>query len=143
MRRTIRVVGLTLAVMLSVVSFQAADVKGQSANPLGSKLDNYAGISSGRYTLSLSISKQGEPVGSLTIPPGRDFVVGFNNSQRHSHDTAGSRFEFHGDFAVYPEPPAYMYQGRFHPDKTSFQWASEGPLAIVGQDMDLVITRVR
>ena len=143
MRRMTSVVGLTLAVLLSVVSFGGADVKGQSANPLGLNLDNWAGISSGRYTYLLSLSKEGEPVGSLTIPPGRDFVVGFNTSQRHSADPAGPRFEFHGDFAVYPEPPAYMFEGRFHPDKTSFQWASEGPLVIVGHDMDLIITKVQ
>jgi hypothetical protein len=40
----------------------------------------------------------------------------------------GNRFEFHGDFKVYPQPPSYGFQGRFDPDKTDFQWASEGPV---------------
>jgi hypothetical protein len=142
MRRTLPVIGMTLAVLILVVTFRAAHLTGQSANALGLNVDNYAGISSGRSGLSLTMSKDGESVGSLTIPPGRDFVVAFNRSRPHPIDPAGNRFEFHGDLAVYPEPPAYQYQGRFHPDKTSFQWASEGPMVMAGHDMDLIITRV-
>ena len=142
MRRITSIVGVTLAALLWVSSLRLIPVHGQSANALGANVDNFAGISSGRYPLSLSLSKDGEVASSLTIPPGRDFVVAFNTNQSHSHAPDGSHFEFHGDFIVYPEPPSYAYQGRFHPDKTSFQWASEGPVAIVGHGMDLIITRV-
>ena len=143
MRRITSTVGVTLAALLWASSVRPVFVQGQSAKPLGANVDNFAGISSGRYTLSLSISKDGESAGSLTIPPGRDFVVAFDTNQPHSYAPDGSRFAFHGDFVVYPEPPSYVYQGRFHPDKTSFQWASEGPVAIVGHGMDLIITRVQ
>jgi len=140
MRRTIGTVSLTLGFLLSVVAFRAATVKGQ-ANPLGLNVDNFAGISSDRYPLSLSVSKAGEPVGS--IPPHSGVVVAFNRSQPHPIDPAGGHFEFHGDFAVYPQLPSYMAQRRYHPDKTAFQWASEAPVALIGHDMDLVISRVQ
>jgi len=143
MRRTTNVIVATLGALFIAASFRALSVKGQSRNSLEPAVDNFALISSGRYNLSVSISKGGELATSLTIPPERDFVVAFNTAQPRSHAPDGSRFEFHGDFAVYPQTPSYGYQGRFHPDKTSFQWFSEGPLAIVGHDMDLVIARVR
>jgi hypothetical protein len=53
-----------------------------------------------------------------------------------------NRFEFQGDFKIFPQPASYTYQGRFHPDKNPWQWASEGPVAISGHDMDLVIVKV-
>ena len=143
MRRITSIVGVTLAALLWASSFRPVSVQGQSANPLGANVNNFAGISSGRYSLSLSLSKDGEVASSVTIPPGRDFVVAFDTNQPHSYAPDGSRFAFHGDFIVYPEPPSYSHQGRFHPDKTSFQWASEAPVAVVGHDMDLIIARVQ
>jgi hypothetical protein len=112
-------------------------VRGQST-----EINNWIGIDSGSGCI-LTLSKGGEQAGSFSVPAGRDFVVGFNQGQPHSHDADGSHFEFHGDFKVYPQPPSYGFQSRFHPDKTDFQWASEGPVSISGHDMDLLITRVR
>jgi hypothetical protein len=111
-------------------------LRGQAA-----EFDNWVAIgSSASYVLTLS--KDGDQVGSFNVPSGKDFVVAFNNGQPHSHDKDGNRFEFHGDFTIYPQPASYAYQGRFHPDKNPWQWASEGPVAISGHDMDLVITKV-
>jgi hypothetical protein len=143
MRRMTILIGVTLAALWWASSLEPFSLHGQAPTPLGVNVNNFAGISSGRYALSLALSKDGDSAGALTIPPGRDFVVAFSTDQRHSHAPDGSRFEFHGDFVVYPQPPSYTSEGRFHPDRTLFQWASEGPVAIVGHDMDLVISRVQ
>jgi len=126
------ILGATLLLTLGWVG-----VRGQS-----SEINNWVAIDSGSGCV-LALSKGGEQVGTFSVPAERDFVVGFNQGQPHSHDVEGKRFEFHGDFKVYPQPPSYGSQSRFHPDKTDFQWASEGPVSISAHDMDLVITRVR
>ena len=103
------------------------------------EINNWIGIDSGSGCV-LTLAKGGEQAGSFSVPARRDFVVGFNQGQPHSHEADGSRFEFHGDFKVFPQPRSYGFQARFHPDKTDFQWASEGPVSISGHDMDLIIT---
>ena len=142
--RTGRIARLTVLATLILgplawtLAWNGLRLRGQSVD-----LDNWAAISSGSGSCVLTLSKDGDQVGSFTTPKGMDFVVAFNNGQPHSHDKDGNRFEFHGDFKIYPPPASYAYQGRFHPDKTTWQWASEGPVAISGHDMDLVIVRVR
>ena len=136
--RARRVARLTVLVTLILVSWTLAwnGLRGQSAD-----FDNFVGISRGSGSV-LTLSKGGDQVGSFNVPNGMDFVVAFKNGQPHSHDKDGNRFEFHGDFKIYPQPASYTYQGRFHPDKNTWQWASEGPVAISGRDMDLVIVKV-
>ena len=127
---------LTLILVPLVWTLAWNGLRGQAA-----EFDNWVAIgSSASYVLTLS--KDGDQVGSFNVPRGMDFVVAFNSGQPHSHDKDGNRFEFHGDFTIYPQPASYAYQGRFHPDKNPWQWASEGPVAISGHDMDLVITKV-
>jgi hypothetical protein len=127
-----------VALVTALVSLAWIGLKGQST-----EINNWVGISSGSGSYLLTLSKNGEQVGSFNVPTRRDFVVGFNQGQPHSHDADGNRFEFHGDVMVYPQPTSYGNEGRFHPDKTTWQWASEGPVSISGHDMDLVITKVR
>jgi hypothetical protein len=112
-------------------------LRGQAAD-----FDNWVAIGGGSASYVLTLSKDGDQVGSFNVPSGMDFVVAFNNGQPHSHDKDGNRFEFHGDFKIYPQPASYTYQGRFHPDKNTWKGASEGPVAISGRDMDLVVVKV-
>src|SRR5476651_1136826 len=113
--------GFAAVVTVLLVSLRGIGVAGQST-----AFDNWVGMGGAtNYGYSLTLSKGGELVGSLTIPRQTQLVVAFKNSQPHSHDPDGNRFEFHGDFEVYPEPVSHAYQGRFHPDKNAWQWASE------------------
>jgi hypothetical protein len=90
----------SLAIAALFVSLGTMALKGQST-----EINNWVAIGSGSSYL-LTLSKDLEQVGSFTIPVGRDFVIGFNQSQPHSHDADGNRFEFHGDFRYIRSRPA-------------------------------------